>query len=117
MNFLRAFVIGGLICTVGQILIDKTKLTAARIMVGYVCLGAILGGLGVYEPFVKVAGAGATVPLLGFGNTLVKGVFRAVDETGFLGVFTGGLTAAAGGITAAVIFGYLFTLLFRAKGK
>lgn len=117
MNFFRAFVIGGLICAVGQILIDKTKLTPARIMVGYVSLGAILGGLGLYDPLIRFAGAGATVPLLGFGNTLVKGVFRAVDETGLLGVFTGGLTAAAGGIAAAVIFGYANALLFRARGK
>ena len=117
MNFLRAFVIGGLICTVGQILIDKTKLTAARIMVGYVCLGVILGGLGLYEPFAGIAGAGATVPLLGFGNALARGVIRAVDETGPLGIFTGGLSATAGGIAAAIIFGYANTLLFRAKGK
>lgn len=117
MNFVIAFIIGGLICVVGQILIDKTNLTPARIMVGYVTLGVILGGVGVYDAFVDFAGAGASVPLLGFGNSLVNGVFEAVDQKGFLGVFTGALSATAGGITAAVVFGYLNAVLFKSKGK
>ena len=117
MNFFVAFLIGGLLCVVGQIFIDKTKLTPARIMVGYVVAGVILGGIGIYEGFIKFAGAGATVPLLGFGNTLAKGVREAIDENGALGILTGGLIASAGGITAAVIFGYLNALIFKPKTK
>lgn len=117
MNFLFAFLIGGLICVVGQIFIDKTKLTPARIMVGYVVAGVILGGIGVYEAFIEFAGAGATVPLLGFGNTLAKGVREAINEKGALGILTGGLIASAGGITAAVVFGYLNAMIFKPKTK
>ncbi|MBQ4565832.1 MAG: stage V sporulation protein AE [Oscillospiraceae bacterium] len=117
MDYLKAFLAGGLLCLVGQLLIDKTKLTPARILVSYVVLGVILGAVGVYEKFVDFAGAGATVPLTGFGNTLAMGVRKAVEEKGFLGIFTGGLTAAAGGIAAAVIFGWLAGLIFRQKDK
>lgn len=117
MNFLIAFLIGGLICVIGQIFIDKTNLTPARIMVGYVVAGVVLGGIGIYEGFIEFAGAGATVPLLGFGNTLAKGVREAIDKDGPLGILIGGLTAAAGGITAAVVFGYLNALFFKPKSK
>ncbi len=117
MNFVTAFIIGGLICVVGQILIDKTHLTPARIMVGYVVAGAILGGLGIYQKFADFAGAGATVPLLGFGNSLAKGTIQAVQEKGILGIFTGGLTATSAGIAAAVIFGYLNALIFNSRTK
>ena len=113
----KAFLVGGALCALGQVLIDKTGLTPARILTAYVVAGVILGGLGVYPPFARWAGAGATIPLLGFGNTLAQGVKKAVAEQGFLGVFTGGLTAAAGGICAAVVFGYLAALLFRPKEK
>lgn len=117
MEYLKAFLIGGALCLAGQILIDKTKLTPARILVGYVVLGVILGGLGIYEPLAKFAGAGASVPLTGFGNILAKGVRDAVDEDGFLGIFTGGLKAAAGGITAAVFAGLAVSFLFKPKDK
>ncbi|MFO7295364.1 MAG: stage V sporulation protein AE [Clostridia bacterium] len=117
MEYLRAFVVGGLICVIGQILIDKTNLTPARILVCFVTLGAILTAIGVYEPIVKFGGAGATVPLPGFGYTLAKGAMKAVDEMGVLGAFTGGVRAAAGGITAAVVFGYLAAVLFNPKMK
>ncbi len=117
MNYVWAFVVGGLICVLGQLLIDFTKLTPARILVLFVCIGAFLTFFGVYEPLVKFAGAGATVPLTGFGYTLATGVINAVDKQGFLGVFTGGLAAAAGGITAAVLFGYLCSVLFNPKEK
>lgn len=117
MNYLTAFVIGGLVCAIGQIFIDKTKLTPARILVGYVVIGVILGAIGVYEPFLEFAGAGASVPLCGFGNLLAKGVREAVDENGFLGIFTGGLEAAAAGITAAIFAGLLAAFLFKAKDK
>ena len=117
MDYLKAFVVGGLICMLGQILIDKTKLTPARILVCYVVLGVILGGAGVYDKLVDFAGAGATVPLTGFGNTLAKGVREAVDEKGALGILTGGLTATAGGIAAAVVFGWLAGLIFKPKDK
>ncbi len=117
MEYLKAFVIGGLICVGGQLLIDKTKMTPARILVGMVVLGVILGALGIFQKLADFAGAGATVPLLGFGNLLAKGVKKAVDEKGFLGIFTGGLTATAGGICAAVFFGQLASLLFRPKDK
>ncbi len=113
----KAFLVGGALCALGQVLIDKTGLTPARILTAYVVAGVILGGLGVYPPFARWAGAGATIPLLGFGNTLAQGVKKAVAEQGLLGVFTGGLTAAAGGICAAVVFGYLAALLFRPKEK
>ena len=117
MEFLKAFLIGGLICLIGQILIDNTKLTPARILVSFVVIGVILGGLGLYQPLVDFAGAGATVPLTGFGNTLAKGVREAVDKDGLLGIFTGGLRASAGGITAAIAAGLLASLFFRAKDR
>ena len=117
MDYLKAFLIGGAICVVGQILIDRTKLTPARILVCYVVLGVILGGTGVYEKHVDFAGAGATVPLTGFGNTLAKGVREAVQEQGILGALTGGLKATAGGITAAVFFGFLAALVCNPKDK
>ena len=117
MEFIKAFIVGGLFCLVGQILIDKTKLTPARILVCYVVAGVVLGAIGVYKPLVEFAGAGATVPLTGFGNTLAKGVKEAVDKDGFLGIFTGGLTASAGGIAAAIFAGLLASLLFKAKDK
>jgi stage V sporulation protein AE len=117
MEYIYAFIIGGLFCIVGQILIDKTKLTPARILVSYVVIGVILGGCGLYEPLIDFAGAGATVPLTGFGYTLSKGVREAIAESGFIGVLTGGLKATAGGITAAIIVGLLVSLLFRAKDK
>ena len=117
MDYLKAFLIGGAICLVGQLLIDKTKLTPARILVSYVVAGVILGAVGLYEPFAEFAGAGAAVPLTGFGNTLAKGVREAVDEQGFLGILIGGLRATAGGITAAITAGLLAALLFRPKDK
>ena len=117
MEYLKAFLIGGALCLIGQLLIDKTGLTPARILVCYVVAGVILGGVGLYGPFAECAGAGASVPLTGFGNLLAKGVKEAVDEQGFLGIFTGGLKATAGGITAAIAAGLLASLLFRAKDK
>ncbi len=117
MEYIKAFIIGGLFCLVGQILIDKTKLTPARILVSYVVIGVILGGIGIYQPLVEFCGAGATIPLTGFGNTLAKGVKDAVDSKGFLGILIGGLKACAGGITAAIIAGVLAALLFKAKDK
>lgn len=117
MDYLKAFLVGGILCLIGQILIDKTKLTPARILVSYVVAGVILGAVGVYKPLVEFAGAGASVPLTGFGYTLSKGVREAVDKDGFLGIFTGGLKATAGGITAAVFAGLLASLIFKAKDK
>lgn len=117
MQYVNAFWVGGLICVIAQILIDKTKLTPARIMVLFVVSGAVLGGLGIYEPLVKFAGAGASVPIVGFGNVLVQGVIKSVDEMGFLGILTGGAKAAAGGITAAILFGFLAALIFKPKIK
>ena len=117
MEFIKAFIVGGLFCLVGQVLIDKTKLTPARILVCYVVTGVVLGAIGVYKPLVEFAGAGATVPLTGFGNTLANGVKEAVARDGFLGIFTGGLTASAGGIAAAIFAGLLASLLFKAKDK
>ena len=117
MEYLKAFFVGGLLCAIGQILIDKTKLTPARILVSYVVAGVILGAAGLYKPIVDFAGAGATVPLTGFGYTLSKGVKEAVQQDGFLGVLTGGLKATAGGITAAITAGLLMSLLFKAKDK
>lgn len=116
-TYVKAFLVGGSLCLVGQVLIDKTKLTPARILTAYVVTGVILSGMGIYEPFAKWAGAGATVPLLGFGNSLAKGVKKAVAEQGFLGILSGGLTACAGGITAAVFFGLLVALLCKPKDK
>lgn len=117
MDYLKAFLIGGLLCLIGQVLIDKTKLTPARILVSYVVLGVILGAMGLYQPLVDFAGAGATVPLTGFGNTLARGVEKAIQQDGFLGIFTGGLKAASGGITAAILAGLAASLLFKAKDK
>lgn len=117
MDYLKAFIFGGLLCAIGQILIDKTKLTPARILVGYVVVGVILGSIGLYKPFVEYAGAGATVPLTGFGYLLAKGVKEAIQEQGFLGILTGGLKACAGGITAAIFAGLLASLIFKAKDK
>lgn len=117
MDYVKAFLMGGLLCLIGQILIDKTKLTPARILVSYVVAGVILGAVGLYPKLAEFAGAGATVPLTGFGNTLAKGVKEAVTEDGFLGIFTGGLKASAGGITAAVLSGLLVSLLFKARDK
>lgn len=117
MKYLYAFVIGGLFCIIGQILIDKTKLTPARILVSYVVAGVIMGGIGIYKPVVDFAGAGATVPLTGFGYSLAKGVKEAIDESGFIGILTGGLKATAGGIATAVTAGLLVSFLFKAKDK
>ena len=117
MDYLKAFLVGGGFCLIGQILIDKTKLTPARILVSYVVIGVILGATGIYKPLAEFAGAGASIPLTGFGNTLAKGVREAVSKDGFLGIFTGGLKAAAGGITAAIFFGLLTSFLFKAKDK
>ena len=114
---LKCFVTGGLICIVGQILIDKTKLTPAKILVTFVTLGAILGGLGIYQHLVDFAGAGATVPLTGFGYNLAKGAIEGVQQSGLIGAFTGGVKAAAGGIAAAVFFGYLAALISKPKMK
>ena len=113
----RVFVVGGLLCAFGQLLILKTKLTSARILVGYVTAGVILGALGIYKPLVDFAGAGATVPLTGFGYLLAKGAMEGAKNEGLLGAFTGGVTAAAGGIAAAVFFGYLAALIFKPKMK
>ena len=117
MDYIKAFLVGGLLCLIGQILIDKTKLTPARILVSYVVIGVFLGAIGIYKPLADFAGSGATVPLTGFGYTLAKGVKEAVTEQGFLGIFTGGLKATAGGITAAITAGLLAGILFKAKDK
>lgn len=117
MDYLKAFLVGGVLCLIGQLLIDKTRLTPARILVSYVVAGVLLGALGLYDKLVDFAGAGATVPLTGFGNTLAKGVREAVDEKGALGILTGGLTATAGGIAAAVVFGWLAGMIFKPKDK
>ena len=116
-DLVKAFLVGGVLCAAGQILIDKTKLTPARILTAYVVTGVILGAVGVYEPFAKWAGAGATVPLLGFGNVMAQGVKKAVAESGLLGAFTGGFTSAAGGICAAVFFGFLVALFCKPRDK
>lgn len=117
LSYVRAFVVGGLFCVVAQILIDKTKLTPARILVAYVVAGVILGGIGVYGPLVEYAGGGASVPLTGFGYTISRGIRDAVDSVGLLGAFTGGLTASAGGISTALIFGLGASLIFSTKSK
>lgn len=117
MDYIKAFLVGGILCLIGQILIDKTKLTPARILVSYVVIGVFLSAIGVYQPIVDFGGAGATVPLTGFGNTLTKGVKEAVQQDGFIGIFTGGLKAAAGGITAAILAGLAASLIFKAKDK
>ena len=117
MQLLRCFTVGGVLCIIGQILIDKTKLTPARILVAYVTTGVILGGLGIYKYLVDFAGSGATVPLTGFGYNLAKGTIEAVKENGLIGAFTGGLKASAGGIAAAVFFGYIASLISKPKMK
>ena len=117
MDYLNAFLCGGILCAIGQILIDKTKLTPARILTGYVVAGVLLSALGLYQPIADWGGAGATVPLTGFGHALAKGVSKAVAEKGWLGVLTGGLTATAGGITAAVVFGVIMALIFKPGDK
>ena len=116
-DILKAFLVGGAICALVQILIDKTALTPARILVFLVTLGVILGALGIYKPFLEFAGCVASVPLTGFGYTLAEGVRKAVDEKGLIGALTGGLTGSAGGITAAIFFGYFFALIFKAKPR
>ena len=117
MDYLKAFLTGGILCLIGQILIDKTKLTPARILVSYVVAGVVLGALGLYQPLLDWGGAGASIPLTGFGNTLSKGVREAVKEDGALGIFTGGMKSCAAGITAAIFFGGLSALLFHPKDK
>lgn len=117
MNYLWAFIVGGILCAIAQILIDKTKLTPARILVFYVCLGVLLTALGIYERIVDFAGCGATVPLTGFGYAIAQGVKQAVDEKGFFGVLTGGLTATSGGITATLVLAILASLIFSSKPK
>ena len=117
MDYFNAFWVGGLICALVQILLDKTKLMPGRVMVLLVCTGAILGAVGIYQPLIDFAGAGASVPLLGFGNTLWKGLKKAIDQDGFIGLFTGGFTACAAGISAALIFSYLASWVFKTKMK
>lgn len=117
MDYVKAFLVGGMLCLIGQILIDKTKLTPARILVSYVVIGVLLGAVGIYRYLVDFAGAGATVPLTGFGYNLAKGVKEAVEQDGFLGIFTGGLKACAGGITVAIFAGLLASLIFRPRDK
>lgn len=116
-DILKAFIVGGIICAIGQLLIDYTKLTPARILTGYVVTGVILSAVGIYKPIVEFAGAGATVPLTGFGHLLADGIRKSVSEDGFIGVFTGGLTSAAGGITAAILFGLIAAVIFKQKDK
>lgn len=117
MTYLWAFTVGGLLCVIAQILIDKTKLTPARILVGYVVCGVILGAIGLYEPLVNFAGTGAKVPLTGFGYVMAKGVKKAIDEKGFMGILTGPLTASSAGITAALVFGLIAAVIFKDKKK
>ncbi len=117
LDILRAFIVGGIICSVGQLLIDYTKLTPARILTGFVVAGVILSAVGIYGPLVEFAGAGATVPLTGFGHTLAEGIRRTISDNGILGIFTGGMTAASGGITAALLFGVLAAAVFPQRDK
>lgn len=117
MDYIKAFLVGGIICVIGQILIDKTKLTSARILVLFVVLGCILGGIGIYPKIVDFAGAGATIPLLGFGNNLAKGVINEVNNVGLIGIFSGGIKAAATGITASIAFAFIMALIFNPKEK
>lgn len=117
IDCLKAFLIGGFICMLGQVLIDYTKLTPARILVAYVVSGVLLTGIGIYGPLVKIAGSGATVPLTGFGYSLAKGVVEAVNQYGFIGIFCGGLTATAAGVTAAIFFGFIMSLIFKSGDK
>jgi stage V sporulation protein AE len=117
MEYIKAFIVGGLLCVAGQLLIDKTKLTPARILVSYVVIGVLISSVGLYQQLVDFAGAGATVPLTGFGHNIAKGVREAVDKDGFIGIFTGGLKASAGGITAAILAGLIASFIFKAKDK
>lgn len=117
VDYIKAFLVGGILCVIGQVLIDKTKLTPAKILVCYVVAGVAFSAIGLYQRLVEFAGAGATVPLTGFGHTIAKGVKEAVEQDGFLGVFTGGLKASAGGITAAICFGLVMSCVFKAKNK
>ena len=117
MNYVNAFIVGGAICVIAQLLMDLTKLTPARVLVTFVTVGAILHGLGLYQPLVDFGGAGATTPLTGFGYSLAKGAIKGVEEAGILGAFTGGLSAASGGIAGAIFFGYIMALLFNPKSK
>ena len=117
IGFIKAFLVGGVLCAIGQILVDKTNLTPARILSLYVVIGVILGGLGVYQPLADWAGAGATIPLTGFGNALAQGVRKSVEERGLLGAFLGGFTAAAAGVTAALVFGFIVALICKPKEK
>ena len=117
MIFLKAFICGGLLCAIAQILIDKTKLTPARILVSYVVIGVFLTAIGIYEKFVEFAGAGATVPIMGFGYSLAKGVEKAIDKNGIFGIITGGLTGTAGGITAALIFSLIAAMVFKSRKR
>lgn len=116
-EYLKAFIVGGIFCVIAQILIDKTRLTPARILVSYVIAGVILNAIGIYEPLIKFAGCGATVPLTGFGNLLANGTKHAVTESGLIGALTGGISAASGGITAALTFGFLTAVIFKSKPK
>ncbi len=117
MVYLKAFLVGGALCVIAQVLMDTTKLTSGRILVIYVTAGAILSGLGIYQKIIDIGGAGASIPLTGFGHSLAQGTIKAVKEDGILGAFTGGLTATAGGISAAIIFGYLMAVIFNPKTK
>ena len=117
MQYVSAFIVGGIICVIGQILMDTTKLTPARILVMFVTIGAILGAFGLYDKIVAIGGAGASIPLPGFGSSLAKGAIKAVEEKGLIGAFTGGITGAAAGITAAIFFGYIMALIFNPKTK
>lgn len=117
MEYIKAFAVGGLICVIGQIILDNTKLTPAHILVSFLTLGVILGGIGIYDPLVEFGGAGATVPILGFGNTLAKGAIEGAKTKGIIGAFTGGLSAASGGIAAAILFSYIMALIFNPKTK
>lgn len=117
MEYLKAFIVGGILCALVQILMEKTKMLPGRIMVLLVCSGAVLGFLGIYRPFAEFAGAGASVPLLGFGNVLWEGMKEAIEKDGFLGIFRGGFTSSAAGISAALVFGYLASLIFKPKMK
>lgn len=117
MSYISAFIVGGIICAIGQILIDKTKLTSARILVLFVVIGAVLASFGLYQKIIDIGGAGATIPLTGFGHNLTKGIFMEVDRIGLLGVFTGGFKAASAGLSAVVFFGYIMAALSRPKAK
>ncbi len=117
MEYIRVFIVGGLICVVGQVILDNTKLTPAHILVSFLTAGVILGGIGIYEPVVKYGGAGATVPIVGFGYALAKGAIEGAKTNGIIGAFTGGLQATAGGVAAAILFGYIMALIFNPKTK